>query len=990
MQIRLILPLLCLMAVQAIAGEPKLPETVRAKYNFNPGWVMLMGDPANAGAPVFDDKGWKPVTLPHAFNEDDAFKKPIQDLTTGIVWYRKHFVIPADRKGQKVFLEFEGIRQAGEFYLNGQWIGRHENGITAFGFDITDSVKWGEENVLAVRIDNSWSYHEKESNSPFQWNDKNFYANYGGINKNVYLHFAPKIYQTLPLYSNLRTKGVYIYASDFDIDGRSATINVQSEVKNESAKPVNVTYIVTIADKDGGIIRSFRSMDNTLSPGDTRVVSAYGKAGGLHFWSRGYGYLYQVYTVIMINGKTVDIVKTVTGFRKTAFNNGVLKLNDRTIQLKGYAQRTTNEWPAIGSAVPAWMSDFSNGLMVESGANLVRWMHVTPWKQDVESCDRMGLMQAMPAGDSEKDVDGRRWEQRVEVMRDAIIYNRNNPSIVFYECGNKGISEEHMVQMKAVRDEYDAHGGRAIGSREMLQHNTVAEYGGEMLYINKSGGKPLWAMEYSRDEGLRKYWDEYTPPFHKEGEGPLYKGLAANEYNHNQDAHAIEDVVRWYDYWKERPGTGKRVSSGGVNIIFSESNTHYRGAENYRRSGEVDAMRIPKDGFYAHQAMWDGWVDDLEPHLHILGHWNYSDTVTKDMYVVSNADRVELFVNGQSYGYGKQTNRFLYTFKRVKWQSGTIKAVGYTNGKKSCDESHVTAGAPAAIKLTSFTAPKGWVANGADLAMVQVEVVDEKGNRCPTALDMIHFSVEGPAEWRGGIAQGEDNYILHKDLPVECGVNRVLLRSAVQAGAVTLKATSGNLQAAVLNLTTLPFENKDGLSLQMPYDGLTGSLKYGSTPDDAPYKETRLPLIIARAEAGSNADKAAQSFDDDETTDWFSSGNLDSAWISFETEYISTFNAITLKLNNFRTRSYPIKITVDKKEVFIGNTPRGLGYCTLEFAACRGKKVKVELISAAEVKGDSGTEVNGKKLGDGIEREDGKARLSIIEAELYGPLNQEP
>ena len=105
--------------------------------------------------------------------------------------------------------------------------------------------------------------------------------------------------------------------------------------------------------------------------------------------------------------------------------------------MKGYAQRTSNEWPAVGLSVPAWLSDFSNDLMVKGNANLVRWMHVTPWKQDVESCDRVGLIQAMPAGDAEKDREGRQWEQRVELMRDAIIYNRNNPSILSTNVATK-------------------------------------------------------------------------------------------------------------------------------------------------------------------------------------------------------------------------------------------------------------------------------------------------------------------------------------------------------------------------------------------------------------------------------------------------------------------------------------------------------------------------------------------------------------------------
>src|SRR5262249_2946192 len=152
----------------------------------------------------------------------------------------------------------------------------------------------------------------------------------------------------------------------------------------------------------------------TIAAGAMKTINASGKVTALNFWSWGYGYLYNVYTILKADGKNIDVVKTRTGFRKTEFANGMFKLNDRTLQLKGYAQRTTNEWPALGWAQTPWLSDFSNGLMVAGNANLVRWMHITPSKQDVESCDRMGLIESMPAGDAEKDVDGRRWEQRLE------------------------------------------------------------------------------------------------------------------------------------------------------------------------------------------------------------------------------------------------------------------------------------------------------------------------------------------------------------------------------------------------------------------------------------------------------------------------------------------------------------------------------------------------------------------------------------------------
>ncbi len=155
----------------------------RTKYNFNPGWLVLVGDPAGAEQPTFDDHAWKPVTTPYTWNEDSASRVSIHDLPTGIAWYRKHFILPASAKDKKVFLEFEGIRQAGEFFLNGQPIGRNENGVMAFGFDITKRLASPAGKRPRRQTDNRWDYNEKATGATFQWKDRNFYANYGGINK---------------------------------------------------------------------------------------------------------------------------------------------------------------------------------------------------------------------------------------------------------------------------------------------------------------------------------------------------------------------------------------------------------------------------------------------------------------------------------------------------------------------------------------------------------------------------------------------------------------------------------------------------------------------------------------------------------------------------------------------------------------------------------------------------------------------------------------
>ncbi|KAH8584966.1 beta-galactosidase [Bisporella sp. PMI_857] len=936
-----------------------LVSGIRTKYNFNSDWKLFIGDVVNAETPSFDDGSWKHVTLPHAWNEDEAFRVNIQNLSTGIAWYRKHFKLPSVADVNKIFLEFEGIRHGGQFYLNGEPIGRNENGVMAFGFDVTSYIKRGEENVLAARIDNSWEYRELDTNQRYQWNDRNFYANYGGINKNVQLHVTPKLYQTLPLYSNLGTIGVYVYAKDIEIDKRSATIVAETQVRNEESTAQVVVLEIAILEVNGHLVQRFQSGKYTLQPNETSIISASVNVSSLQFWSWGYGYLYDISTTLQVDGKAIDIVTTRTGFRKTAFANGTFWLNDHALHLKGYAQRSTNEWVALGSSVPAWLSDFSNKLVSGSNGNLIRWMHVTPWKQDVESLDRLGIMQSMPAGDSESDVSGRRWEQRLELMRDAIIYNRNNPSIVFYESGNKGISEQHMSEMKKLRDVYDPHGGRAAGSREML-NSTVAEFGGEMLYINKGAKYPLWQMEYSRDEGLRKYWDELSPPYHPDGEGPLYNGEDASSYNRNQDSHAIENVQRWFDYYEMRPGTGERVNAGGVNIIFSDSQTHFRGAENYRRSGEVDAVRLPKDGWFAHQVMWNTWVDANEPASHIIGHWDYEPGTLKNVSVISTTEKVQLLINGEHRGWGTRSHNFLFSFPNITYEPGRVEAIGYTaNNQRVSFSTRVTSGEPAAIRLSPHTSPMGFVANGADVAIIDVEVIDSKGQRCPTALNTINFTLTGAAEWRGGIAQGPDNYILSKELPVENGINRVILRSTRTSGKVHLLATSYALNSAEISIFTLHFNASDGLSIQFPSAGLSSDLSRGPTPEGDGLIMKRRSLRIQSVKSGSNSSIANLSFDDNETTQWTSSGDTSTSWITYIVQKPSLINQVVMKLSGFRTKQYSLKIIIDDKIAWEGKTPTSLGYVTLSFDEIVGQSVTIASTSGL---------------------------LSIIEAEIYAPI----
>jgi hypothetical protein len=291
-----------------------------------------------------------------------------------------------------------------------------------------------------------------------------------------------------------------------------------------------------------------------------------------------------------------------------------------------------------------------------------------------------------------------------------------------------------------------------------------------------------------------------------------------------------------------------------------------------------------------------------------------------------------------------------------------------------------------ALKLTPLTAPGGLLADGADMALIEVEVVDAKGNRCPTAFHPINFDLSGPAEWRGGIAQGPDNFVLSKQLPAECGVNRVLIRSLPQAGKIFIKANAKGLKPTSIELLSKPMLIIDGLAKVFPAATLPASLKRGPTPPGDSVTPTRTPIRIVSAVAGAKSEEAGKTFDDNENTGWKNDGKRDTGWIQFELERSAIVSEVTLKMGGWRSKSYPLRVTVDDKETYVGTTPKSLGYVTLPLKPAKGKTVRIALVGAIDDKDGFGmVEVTGKKL-DATDA-GAKGALEVIEAELYGPLD---
>jgi beta-galactosidase len=868
------------------------PTTARVKYNFDMDWLFLQSNVSGAQAYGYNDSSWTTVSTPHTFNDVDSFRCLISHSSgdtcsfTGQVWYRKHFLIPSSLKGDKVYLEFEGMRQAGVIYLNGTQVGLSENGVTAYGVDITSHLNYGTtDNQLAVYIDNTTTYQEQATATAFQWNRKALYPDFGGLNHHVNLWVMGTVHQTLPLFDGLGTQGAYIYASNFNISGNSATITVESEVENDTTSSQTVTLSAVVVNQKGTAVATLTGTATAIAAGAKQVLTASVAATGLHWWSPTDPYLYTVYNNLSVGGTVVDSSSLVTGFRELQFKGGAetggVWLNGVWTYFNGFSQRSSNEWAAVGQAYPDWMHDYTASMINASYSNYVRWMHVSPQRVDVSSFDHFGIANICPAGDAEADVTGTQWNQRVAVMTASIIYFRNSPSVIAYEAGNSPVEASQMTQMVNLRKQYDPNNGRAMGYRgdsnntNNAELNDIAEYYGVMVGEDAStdavsdtdlkpadqansgvmfraytalrrNTAPLLEAEDFRDEAARRYWDIYSPPFYG------FKQGTNDTYGLNQDTFVYGGTTgtpgggigRLFWYHANRIGnadTGATTIdgtaytntsfskwSGYASIYFSDSDADGRqdSSEVARVSGKVDAVRLPKDLYYAFQT-----IRNYTPSVHILGHWDYPAGTKKTEYVVANhwsggITQVKLLLNGTSLG--TQTSPVLtagvagdnlYAFPNITWASGTLEAEGLNaSGTVVATETLTTPGAASKIKLTLTTAPGGMRADGTDIAFIDVEVVDANGNRIPTDDAQVNFTFSGPGTWRGGYNSGITDSTNNLYLNTECGINRVFVRSSLTAGTLSVTASRSGLTSATVtwNSTAVPLTG--GLSTSFSAD----------------------------------------------------------------------------------------------------------------------------------------------------------------------------
>ncbi len=792
----------------------------RIREDFNDSWTFAKGEDGNEHESSFDDSQWRTLNLPHDWAIEGPFDKQYDARTGGLpiygtAWYRKHFKLDTIHKGSNVTIEFDGVMNNAEIYVNGQKAGNRPFGYISFEVDLTPHIKFGEENIIAVRVD------PKELSA--RW-----YPG-AGIYRNVYLNIKNPI--------NIAYNGTYITTPV--ITKNKAEVVINTSIENKSKLKGKYTLKTTIVNSKGIEVATTKSTFN--SEETTQAIENQLVVKNPELWDLNNPHLYTAHSVVLKSGTPIDNYETTFGIRSIEYSkeNG-FELNGKQVRFKGVCLH--HDLGPLGSAVNYRATERQLEIMKEIGVNAIRTSHNPPSPEQLELCDKMGILVQVEAFDewkSGKVENGyhKFWDEWHETdLRDMIKRDRNHPSVVMWSIGNEireqrdkngGAFAQNLVDIchdedptrpvtagfnnypqcikNGLADALDLVGF----NYKPTQYNKVLNknpdyivYGAETAStVSSRGVYHLPVENYDRHESLQvSSYDIISPPWAYPPDFETY----AQE---TMPKSLGEFVWTGFDYLGEpTPYNGRDNETHGKWGGDWPSRSSYFGI--------VDLCGFPKDRYYYYQSRWTE-----EPMVHILPHWNWEDSKHKEIpvYCYTNADEAELFLNGKSLGkkvmgVDKTTipSEFSWWKKpettwdspyrlnwNVQYEPGELKIVAYKDGKTVAEKTIVTAGKPHHLELIPDRTEID--ADGNDLSFVTVKVVDENGNFCPLADNLINFKLDGPgtiaAVGNGNAATTEPFQANYRK--AFNGLCMLIIKSKLnENGEIKIEATSDKLKSA--------------------------------------------------------------------------------------------------------------------------------------------------------------------------------------------------
>ena len=793
----------------------------RQKINFDDNWKFHFGHAANpekdfnysiatifsksGGAartavdPRFRDSAWRTLNLPHdwavelPFEKVDNFDveshgyKPVGGLfpETSIGWYRKHFTVARADSGQRFQIQFDGIFRDANIWINGFYLGNNKSGYVGAAYDITDFINYDRDNVLVVRADatqyEGWFY-EGAGIYRHVW-----------LNKNNNLHIEPN--------------GVFIYA---DLKGDMATVTTETAVQNQNLSVANCTIYTYITDRSGKKLVQTKEQPLAVAVNGSVTAKHIAVIAGARRWSLEDPYLYRLVSVIKQDGKVIDSVKQRFGIRSIEIKvNGVF-LNGKYLKLQGVNNH--QDHAGVGSALPDYIQYYRIRLLKNMGVNSYRTSHNAPTPELLDACDSLGMLVL----DEQRLLNsGPEYMSQFERL---IKRDRSRASVFMWSIGN----EEGWIHTTSVGKRIAQ---TFISKQKELDPTRTCTYAADVPNVFNGINEviPVRSFNYRQFAVADYHRDHPTQPIigTEMGSTVTTRGIYAKDsirgYLPDQDITAPWWASKAEDWWT-LAATNDFWLGGFVwtGFDYRGEPTPFKWPNINSHFGIMDMGGFPKNIYYYYQSWWTD--KDV---LHISPHWNWRDKrgQSMDVWVNTNADNVELFLNGKSLGK-KDRPRNSHLIWTVKYEPGTLEAVAYKKGKKLTQKVETT-GLPAEVVVTPYKTTI--LADGKDATVINISVIDREGREVPDADNKILFEIEGDGKIIG-VGNGDPSS--HE--PDKCtdgawqrslfnGKCQVIIQSGTKPGMIKFKAKATGLWEGATDIQTISPESVASVTIDKKY-----------------------------------------------------------------------------------------------------------------------------------------------------------------------------
>ncbi|HEY6452480.1 MAG TPA: glycoside hydrolase family 2 TIM barrel-domain containing protein [Steroidobacteraceae bacterium] len=793
-------------------GAALMNGTAARHRNFDTGWKFSRGDFPSASLPAFDDRGWQDVDLPHDWSIAGPYDEHAPCggsggyLPTGIGWYRKAFTLSHRAERTRIAVQFDGIYQRSEVWINGRRLGMRPYGYISFAYDLTPHLLPGGSNVLAVRVDNSLQPNSR------------WYSG-SGINRHAWLVTTGPVHIAL--------WGICVRTAS--LSSRGAQLQISTRVINGGARAAACVLAASVLDAGGRRIEAGTVQAQIPAGADHSFVQQCTVAQPA-LWSPSSPALYSLRSLLEAEGHPRDELATSFGIREALFDaDRGFVLNGERLKLNGVCLH--NDCGAVGTAVPERMWQRRLELLKEMGCNAIRTSHNPPAPELLDLCDALGFLVMAEAFDEWRapklqtpDYGYHRYfdEWSVRDLSDMIERDRNHPSIVIWSAGNEvpdQTGERGPQTLQALLDVFHnldptrpvtvacddiAAQPKAtlplfLEKLDVVGYNYVDRWGErrEQFYAPDHHRFPQRRLIGTESEAMGGVRGMYRP----QDDPPVFGERTANR---RIAVEQLQKFVQTYDY---------------VSGDFMWTGIDYLGESRWpgklAASGVLDTCGFRKDGFYFYQSQWTRM-----PVLHLFPHWNWPGLEGQIVTIMcyTNCEDVELLLDGRSLGlkgyafprpgmvsrYGTypprakalQTTADLHLAWDVPYAPGVLRAIGWREGAIAASCEVRTTGPAAGIRLT---ADRDRIDTGrSDLAHVTVELIDAAGLTVPTADDRVYFELSG-----NGSIIGVDNGRPDSHEPYRAserhafnGLALVLIQSTGRPGRMQLTASAPGLAAA--------------------------------------------------------------------------------------------------------------------------------------------------------------------------------------------------